>query len=295
MQVAHAHLRAICLDRSLLVVDEVHASDHYMTQLLKAVLRRHFASGGRAMLLSATLGSRSRREYVSLTCPSVRSAALVEAERTPYPAITFANGTTQPTPKAAGRSKTITFDLQPYAFEPEAIVPILIAALRASARVMVVLNTVDRANNLLRALESHPEVDQRALFQCMGRVCPHHGRFAPQDRTVLDREVGKRLGPGSPGGPLIIVGTQTLEQSLDIDADLMISDLAPADVLLQRVGRLHRHQRTRPSGYEEPRVLYSSLPIPWCRRSMTGAKHWQSTNGSDSAASMRIFVSWSSQ
>lgn len=255
VQVAHAHLRAICLDRSLLVVDEVHASDHYMTQLLKAVLRRHFASGGRAMLLSATLGSRSRREYVSLTCPSVRDATLLEAENTPYPAVTFANGTTQPTPKAASRSKTITFDLQPYAFEPEAIVPILIAALRASARVMVVLNTVDRANNLLRALESHPEVDQRALFQCMGRVCPHHGRFAPQDRTVLDREVGKRLGPGSPGGPLIIVGTQTLEQSLDIDADLMISDLAPADVLLQRVGRLHRHQRTRPSGYEEPRCI----------------------------------------
>src|SRR5690606_36142690 len=172
VQVAHAQLRAICLDRSLLVVDEVHASDHYMTQLLKAVLRRHFASGGRAMLLSATLGSRSRREYVSLTCPSVRDATLLEAENTPYPAVTFANGTTQPTPKAAGRSKTITFDLQPCAFEPEAIVPVLIAALRASARVMVVLNTVDRANNLLRALESHPEVDQRALFQCMGRVCP---------------------------------------------------------------------------------------------------------------------------
>src|SRR5690606_34242579 len=76
-----------------------------------------------------------------------------------------------------------------------------------------------------------------------------------QDRAVLDREVSKRLGPGSPGGPLIIVGTQTLEQSLDIDADLMVTDLAPADVLLQRVGRLHRHQRTRPSGYEDARCV----------------------------------------
>lgn len=249
VQVAHAHLRAICLDRSLLVVDEVHASDHYMTQLLKAVLRRHFASGSRAMLLSATLGSRSRKDYVSLTCPSVRSLTLADAESTPYPSVTFANGTTQATLQAVGSSKMVTFELQPYAFEPESIVPILIAALRAGARVLVVLNTVDRANDLLRALESHPEVDPSALFQCMGTVCPHHGRFAPQDRAVLDREVSKRLGPGSPGGPLIIVGTQTLEQSLDIDADLMITDLAPADVLLQRVGRLHRHQRTRPSSY----------------------------------------------
>lgn len=255
VQTAHAHLRAICLDRSLLVVDEVHASDHYMTQLLKAVLRRHFASGGRAMLLSATLGSRSRSEYVSLTCRSVRRPTRRDAENTPYPAITFADGTTRATPQTVGSNKTVSFDLQPHAFDPDSIVPMLIAALRESARVIVVLNTVDRANSLLRALESNPDVDPSTLFQCMGTMCPHHGRFAPQDRAVLDREVVKRLGPGSPGGPLIIVGTQTLEQSLDIDADFMVTDLAPVDVLLQRVGRLHRHQRTRPSGYEDARCV----------------------------------------
>ncbi|NLN27013.1 MAG: CRISPR-associated helicase Cas3' [Firmicutes bacterium] len=255
VQVAHAHLRAICLDRSLLVVDEVHASDHYMTQLLKAVLRRHFASGNRAMLLSATLGSRSRSEYVSLTFPSIHVPDVKEAEDTPYPAITLANGTTHKTSPTVGTRKTVTFDLQPYSFELESILPMLITALQSSARVVVVLNTVDRSNVLLRALESHPDVNPDALFQCRGTICPHHGRFAPQDRTVLDHEVSKRLGPGSSGGPLVIVGTQTLEQSLDIDADFMITDLAPADVLLQRVGRLHRHNRSRPPGYERARCV----------------------------------------
>ena len=66
----------------------------------------------------------------------------------------------------------------------------------------------------------------------------------------------RRIGKGAKGGPLVLIGTQTLEQSLDIDADFLITDLAPMDVLLQRIGRLHRHDRDdRSKGYETPRVL----------------------------------------
>ena len=91
------------------------------------------------------------------------------------------------------------------------------------------------------------------LFHCENVVTLHHGRFAREDRRLLDSLVEVQFGKSRPTGGLVLVGTQTLEQSLDIDADLMISDLCPMDVLLQRIGRLHRHQReNRPSEFLDP-------------------------------------------
>jgi CRISPR-associated endonuclease/helicase Cas3 len=70
----------------------------------------------------------------------------------------------------------------------------------------------------------------------------HHSRFADVDRRYLDHQVLKMIGWGGVRSGIVIIGTQTLEQSLDIDADLLVSDAVPADVFLQRVGRLHRHR-----------------------------------------------------
>jgi CRISPR-associated endonuclease/helicase Cas3 len=70
----------------------------------------------------------------------------------------------------------------------------------------------------------------------------HHSRYADIDRQYLDQQVVRILGPNGQRSGIIIVGTQTLEQSLDIDADLLVTDPVPADVLLQRLGRLHRHR-----------------------------------------------------
>ncbi|NMB11378.1 MAG: CRISPR-associated endonuclease Cas3'', partial [Firmicutes bacterium] len=67
VQTSHAHLRSVFLDRSLLVVDEVHASDTYASQLLQSLLEHHLGVGGYAMLLSATLGSQARNTYVSVS------------------------------------------------------------------------------------------------------------------------------------------------------------------------------------------------------------------------------------
>lgn len=76
----------------------------------------------------------------------------------------------------------------------------------------------------------------------------------------MDAEVSSRLGKVSPGGALLLIGTQTLEQSLDIDADWLVTDLSPIDVLLQRIGRLHRHDRPRPAGFENARALVRIPP-----------------------------------
>ncbi len=258
VQTKHAHLRGACLARSLLVVDEVHASDRYMGRLLEHLLEHHLALGGRAMLLSATLGAEARERYLAVARGKnpnrVQVLPLAECQRLDYPRLTLADGSARDCTKDLS-NKEVSVEEVPLAFEPENLADRLIDCLKAGARILVVMNTVDRANTLHRAIEAHPDMHQNWLFRCEGVACPHHGRFAPEDRVVLDAAVSHRLGKNSPPGPILLVGTQTLEQSLDIDADLLITDLAPTDVLLQRLGRLHRHNRRRPKGFEQAHCL----------------------------------------
>lgn len=122
-------------------------------------------------------------------------------------------------------------------------VQIAATAAADGAAVLIIRSTVDDAvetRESIRALGADPLL--------------HHSRWADDDRRYLDAEVLRRIGRSSRIPGSIIVGTQTLEQSLDIDADLLIADVCPADVLLQRLGRLHRHDRGRPAGYERPRA-----------------------------------------
>lgn len=255
VQVRHAHLRSVLLDRSLLVVDEVHSSDAYMAGLLRHLLGHHASVGGRALLLSATLGGADRASYAAASqrrtslVPSY--AASVEA---PYPALTLGNGRVIPLASPA-TGKEVRFDLRPWAFAPESMAGEVRAALAAGGRVLVVMNTVGRANAMLRTLEVAVGADHPSFFRCGGRVCPHHGHFAQPDRREMDAEVTRAFGRHSAPGARLLIGTQTLEQSLDIDADLLVTDLAPADVLLQRVGRLHRHDRERPPAYAAARCI----------------------------------------
>ncbi|MEW6695410.1 MAG: CRISPR-associated helicase Cas3' [Pseudomonadota bacterium] len=252
LQVKHSLLRSVCLDRHLLVVDEVHASDPYMREVLQALLRGHLARGGWAVLLSATLGETAAASFLGRS-----PAALDEAIRRPYPLI---SSRSRGWPMPGARERRIEVELASNLTDDEALLPALIQALECGARVLVVCNTVARANTLFRRVEAaleaqHPHL-LPALFALDGIRCPHHGRFAREDRERLDAAVTAQLGKGSPAGARLLIGTQTLEQSLDIDADWLITDLAPMDVLIQRFGRLHRHARnTRPPGFEPPKAL----------------------------------------
>ncbi|MES1944999.1 CRISPR-associated helicase Cas3 [Salinisphaera sp. PC39] len=252
MQTKHAHLRSVCLDRSLLVVDEVHASDTYMRGLLRAVLDHHRAAGGHALLLSATLGSDARTELLAPLQSVHTPPPLEKASNLPYPSITDSQGRIEPVAAVSKREKHVRIEPAPHLSDPERILPDLAEAIESGARVLVVLNTVSRVISLLRAAETVLRLAE-SLFRVGDIVCPHHGRFARADRLLLDREVSERLGKESGAGPLLLIGSQTLEQSLDIDADWLVTDLCPMDVLLQRIGRLHRHKRARPTGFESPR------------------------------------------
>ncbi|CAM3537006.1 CRISPR-associated helicase/endonuclease Cas3 [Hydrogenibacillus schlegelii] len=264
VKAAHAHLRSVSLDRSLLVVDEVHASDAYMTHLLEALVRHHHRIGGYAMLISATLGASARQRYLRAAGGAGENVGWASAVEAPYPRITLADGSGLAVP--SGREKRVRFTLLPLAQKLEEVAAEIIRHLRSGARVLVVLNTVSRAVSLQKMIEAHPDLNQEWLFRCRGHqgrevVTLHHGRFAPEDRVILDACVSRRLGRGSEGGPILLIGTQTLEQSLDLDADVLITDLVPADVLLQRVGRLHRHNRQdRPEPYRQPASCFVLVP-----------------------------------
>ena len=255
LRVKWAHFRASALSRSLLVVDEVHASDGYMTEVLHGVLHGHLELGGHALLMSATLGSEASSKLLSRSrrhdTPSPE-----EAEAAPYPALTLSDGAGESEVSAiptTGAPKSVAMTTAAILGEPSTVARSAIRAAQEGAKVLVIRNTVASAQAVFAALVA--QGGSELALAVAGGPALHHSRFAAEDRERLDTAVEKELGKEnrSPGG-IVVIGTQTLEQSLDIDADYLITDICPVDVLLQRLGRLHRHAGTeRTPAFQEAR------------------------------------------
>ena len=109
----------------------------------------------------------------------------------------------------------------------------------------VIVNTVKKAQKIAQLLrESLPDKEVQ-LF---------HAQFLMPDRAARENQLMARIGKGSAPecrNDLIVVGTQVMEQSLDIDLDVLVTELCPMDLLLQRIGRLHRHHRSRPAPLQQ--------------------------------------------
>ena len=264
LKVKHAHMRAACLARNLLVIDEVHASDTYMRRILGALLDTHLGSGGYALLMSATLGSVARRRWMSRSRSFVDSGSLDEDIATPYPAIAYGSWPNLKTMTVAknDQAKDVLIEVEPAMSDMAPVTVRALDAARAGAKILIIRNTVTFAVATQQALEEAAGATGRELlFACNDVLSVHHSRYAADDRRLLDRAVEDLIGRDRKPGGRIIVGTQTLEQSLDIDADLLITDLCPMDVLLQRIGRLHRHRRNgRPEGYSSPTCVVLTPP-----------------------------------
>ena len=256
LKVRHSHMRAACLARNLLVVDEVHASDAYMRRILEALLDAHIGAGGYALLMSATLGSDARHRLLTRSPMSALDAPNIDdAVKAAYPSVATVGDGIRPTGEN-DRPKRVVMEALPAMQDFDQTAQLALQAARAGAKTLVIRNTVRNAIATQQAIERAAGDDADALFACNGKRTLHHSRFAAPDRHMLDKAVEALLGKGAPSKGCVVVGTQTLEQSLDIDADLLITDLCPADVLLQRIGRLHRHQRdTRPDRYGQARCI----------------------------------------
>lgn len=252
LRVKHAPVRAAALARSLLVVDEVHASDAYMGRLLERLLSNHVAVGGHALLLSATLGGTARASLLGGSPPT-----LVEAVAQPYPALSGLVSSPRQAPSGITGQKQVRVEIAGLLDDAQAIAHRAVEAGRAGASVLVVRNSVAGAVAVAQAVEA---LEPGLAFRVEGVATLHHGRFAPGDRCLLDAAVEREFGKRRSAAGRVLVGTQTLEQSLDIDADLLITDLAPMDVLLQRLGRLHRHTRRDRGAFAAPHVIVLRPP-----------------------------------
>lgn len=247
LAVKHAHLRSACLVRHLLVIDEIHSSDAYMTRLIERLLALFRLAGGHVLLMSATVGAGTRERLVA---ERKEAPEFEDALKVPYPRITASYLPPVDDIQPDGAEKLVWIEPCPLIDDAPALAERVAAALDAGARVLVLRNTVTAAIATQLAIEALLPPDDPALFRVEGVATLHHGRFAAEDRKRLDAAVEQRYGRDAPAGCSVVVATQTLEQSLDVDADLLVTDLCPIDVLLQRIGRLHRHARQdRPAAF----------------------------------------------
>lgn len=242
LHVKHQSLRLLGLFGKVLVVDEVHACDAYMVGLLKTLLAFHRQAGGSAILLSATLPRALRAELCAIYAPDESVAV------TTYPLLTQAHdGALHELPVATRREVQRTVQIE-WLHSVQDCHALALNAARAGGAVCWLRNTVRDAVAAYQGLRAEHEATR--LF---------HARFALGDRLTIEAQALQQFGTRGTAADRqgqLLVATQVVEQSLDLDFDLMISDLAPIDLLIQRAGRLHRHQR----GDRGAPVLYVLSP-----------------------------------
>jgi CRISPR-associated endonuclease/helicase Cas3 len=256
----HLVLRHLALASKVVVIDEVHAYDTYMSSYLDRALHWLGAYGVPVVLLSATLPARRREEMIAAYRSgraALRGGKAVPAEAyqgTDYPLITAASGggdvVRMPTPASGRRSSVLVERLDD---DLEALAQVLEDALAEGGCALVVRNTWARVQET-----------GRFLAERLGSadVTVTHARFLAVDRAANDQALLRRFGPPGAQRPYrhVVVGSQVVEQSLDVDFDLLITDLAPVDLVLQRMGRLHRHDRDdRPPALRRPRCMITGV------------------------------------
>jgi CRISPR-associated endonuclease/helicase Cas3 len=246
----HAALRLFGLAQRVLIVDEAHAYDAYMSRELDTLLAFHGALGGSAIVLSATLPQDRRSALVAAFSKAAGGAAPVLTS-TDYPLLTLVTrGGAKEHPCEPRAELGRTVQVERLAGVEEAVGRI-VAAAQAGLAVAWVRNTVDDA------IEGYAAVRAAGVEADL-----FHARFAMGDRLAIEAAAMERFGlkstPPVRAGR-VLVATQVIEQSLDLDFDLMVSDLAPIDLLIQRAGRLWRHRRDdRTAAADLPRLLVVS-------------------------------------
>lgn len=266
LQHKHLMLRHLGLANKVVIIDECHAYDAYMSQYLGRALEWLGAYRVPVIVLSATLPPQKRRELVEAY--SGKNAVVVQRQdprkkHLPtasepvlpawvtsrlYPLITYTDGYLKDAKvfQKAVELKQASQRVVLKCIDDEQLVSRLQEVVVGGGCVGIIVNTVKRSQFFAKELAKIFGSENVLLF---------HSRFIAPDRAQKEKQLLTELGkPQNSQRPKfrIVVGTQVLEQSLDIDFDVLFSDLCPMDLLLQRIGRLHRHKHKRPELLKRP-------------------------------------------
>ncbi|MCZ2721464.1 CRISPR-associated helicase Cas3' [Marinomonas sp. 15G1-11] len=266
----HQSLRLLGLHRKVLVFDEVHAADEYMFELLESLLSLHLHQGGSAILLTATLSmeQRQRLAHIYLKESGLKESQYSHLIPTNYhfPLATKVSLTSEiplMEHELESRADVSRFVEVAYLESEEAVFSKVLESVEKGEIVVWIRNSVDDALKAYQAIHSRMANPENALL--------FHSRFMLDDRQLIEKQVLACFGKDSNAKDRVgkvLIATQVFQESLDADADVMISDICPIDDLIQRAGRLHRHtrneHRTYQSGITDTRpspVLYLHAPV----------------------------------
>ncbi len=252
-------LRHAGLAGKTLILDEIHAYDAYTSSFLTTLLIWMGIYKVPVILLSATLPQEKRKAFIKAYLKGVNEMQKVKNSLNfdhslAYPRITWTNGLNVVTKDDLGWKETRQIQVLKEAIDDgqanEVIKKHLEEHLSQGGCAGIVVHTIPKAQDLSEYLQKEMPTY---------KVLTIHSAYKRQDREKIENDLLELLGKDSTPeqrDKLIVVGTQVIEQSLDIDFDFMISELAPVDLILQRMGRLCRHKnRSRPKNLASPRFL----------------------------------------
>ncbi|MCB1201702.1 MAG: CRISPR-associated helicase Cas3' [Leptospiraceae bacterium] len=248
LRTSHNTLRLWGLLRKVIILDEVHAYDSYTAELIVNLIRFHSAMGGSTILLSATLPEKMRHSFMQAFADGYEQEVNLEKKGTEqaYPLLTMAsnessqlNNICEFIEEAVESRSSVSREVKvEFQHELDDIFDIVIKEAENGKAIVWVRNTVKDAMDAYERLANNSYIKKEPIL--------FHSRFALEDRLNIENQVlnifGKK-GTTEDRKGRVLIATQVVEQSLDLDFDEMITDLCPIDLILQRAGRLHRHVR----------------------------------------------------
>jgi CRISPR-associated endonuclease/helicase Cas3 len=239
----HAFVRMFGLAGRFVILDEVHAYDDYTGGLLEHLVGWLGRLGCSVFVMSATLPTAKRDGLARAWRADAQLPTL------DYPRICVV-GPARVAGSTFRASRRQQVEVRGAQERVEELARLAASLVSDGGCALVVANTVKRAQEIYAALDQYPGLE-RLLF---------HARYPFEERLAREREVVGRFGvAGQRRDRTVLVATQVVEQSLDIDFDVCITDLAPVDLLLQRIGRLHRHARLRPAHLQQATLYVAGL------------------------------------